>query len=269
MPTKGSAAILRGSLPTSGRGMTPHARRTAFKLAPSGKEQQMNKPEVQTWPIAKLVPYARALRRNDDAVDRMAAAIEEFKFMIPLLVRGDGEIVDGHLRLKAARKLQLREVSVIVCDGWTATQVKAFRLLVNRSSTWAKWDWDRVAEELADLQVPDFDSALTGFDGIEIDKLLLRIGGQDSEAPNTAGDPDPVSALQDLWICGEHRILCGDATNAAEVARLFGESTPALMVTDPPYGVNYDPAWREEAGLGKQRQTGKVTNDDRVDWAEA
>src|ERR1700681_4874629 len=134
----------------------------------------MTKTKIQMWPIARLLPYARTLRRNDEAVDRMVAAFQEFRLMIPLLVRSDGEIVDGHLRLKAARKLQLTEVPVILCDDCTPAQVKAFRLMVNRSATWAAWDWNRVAEEIADLQNLNFDLSLTGFDGLEIDKLLLR-----------------------------------------------------------------------------------------------
>jgi ParB-like nuclease domain len=225
--------------------------------------------EIQTWPVAKLVPYARALRRNDAAVDRMAAAIKEYNFILPLLVRSDGEIVDGHLRLKAARKLQITEVQVIVCDDWTPAQVKAFRLLINRSATWAKWDWKEVGVEIADLVNLNFDLTLTGFDAIEIDKLVLGLRGEDGDAPSPQAGRVPVSNPQDLWLCGPHRILCGDSTNAGNVARLFGESKPELMVTDAPYGVSYNPAWQKEAGLGKQRQIGKVVNDDRIDWSDA
>jgi ParB-like nuclease domain len=229
----------------------------------------MNKTSIEMWPTARLAPYARALRRNDDAVDRMVAAIKEFKFIVPLLILSDGQIVDGHLRLKAARKLELTEVPVILCDDWTPAQVKAFRLVVNRSATWSQWNWERVAEELGDLKLLNFDLSLTGFDALEIDKLLLQFSDQGGDEPSPPGERDPVSARQDLWICGEHRIMCGDATRADGVGRLFGLARPELMVTDPPYGVNYDPAWREEAGLGTQRQVGKVANDDRIDWSEA
>ena len=179
--------------------------------------------EIQIWPIARLLPYARTLRRNDEAVDRMVAAFKEFRLMLPLLVRSEGEIVDGHLRLKAARKLQMTEVPVILCDDWTPAQVKAFRLLVNRSATWAQWDWKGVAAEFADLQILNFDLPLTGFDGAEIDKLLLRFRDPDSDALIPPPDRVPVSAPQDLWIYGEHRILCGDATSASDVGRLFGQ----------------------------------------------
>ena len=228
-----------------------------------------NRITIEVWPIAKLVPYARAMRRNDDAVDRMVATIQEFGFRLPLLIRGDGEIVDGHLRLKAARKLGFAELPVIVCDDWTAAQVKAFRLAVNRSATWAQWDWNLVAQEIADLKLLDFDLTLTGFDGLEIDKLLLQLNSPDGDDLTAIDVPAPVSVRGDLWLCGEHRILCGDATSASDVAILFGPACPELMVTDPPYGVDYDPGWREEAGLGKQRQTGRVLNDDRVDWSDA
>jgi ParB-like chromosome segregation protein Spo0J len=93
--------------------------------------------EIQNWPTDKLVAYARNPRKNDTAVDRMCGSIREFGFKIPCLVRSNGELIDGHLRLKAARKLGLVEIPVILCDEWTPAQVKAFRLLVNRSATWA------------------------------------------------------------------------------------------------------------------------------------
>jgi ParB-like chromosome segregation protein Spo0J len=94
--------------------------------------------QVQIWLIDKLVLYARNPRKNDAAVDRMCASIREFGFKIPVLARSDGTVVDGHLRLKAARKLGITEIPVILCDEWTESQVKAFRLVVNRSVTWAE-----------------------------------------------------------------------------------------------------------------------------------
>src|SRR5664279_2995646 len=100
-------------------------------------------PQIQIWPIDRLVFYARNPRKNDAVVDRMCSSIREFGFKIPVLARSDGEVVDGHLRLKAARKLRIAEVPVILCDEWTAAQVKAFRLMVNRSVTWASWDEER------------------------------------------------------------------------------------------------------------------------------
>src|SRR5437773_4497053 len=164
--------------------------------------------EVQTWPIDRLVFYVRNPRKNDSAVDRMCESIREFGFKIPVLARSDGEVIDGHLRLKAARKLGITEVPVILCDEWTAAQVKAFRLMVNRSVTWADWDEELLALELQELKESDFDLDLTGFDPGEIDSLLAL---EDDERANaTPPLPEsPVSRPGDLWLLGPHRVLCG------------------------------------------------------------
>jgi hypothetical protein len=118
--------------------------------------------EVQTWHIDRLVLYARNPRKNDAVVDRMCSSIREFGFKIPVLARSDGEVVDGHLRIKAARELGINQIPVILCDEWTPAQVKAFRLLVNRSVTWASWDEELLALELQELSDADFDLDLTG-----------------------------------------------------------------------------------------------------------
>src|SRR5690349_17776060 len=142
-------------------------------------------------------------------------------------------------------------------------------MLSNRSSTWAEWDLDMVARELTELNLKGFDLLLTVFDPNEIDDLLLLRPDEQSLAATPEVPAVPVSATSDLWICGDHRVLCGDATNPDDIARLCGTVVPIIMVTDPPYGVAYAPASRERAGLGKIRQIGTVKNDDRVDWSEA
>src|ERR1700730_5311907 len=229
-----------------------------------------NQMSIELWPIERLIPYIRNPRKNDHAVERMAASINEFGFKIPILARGNGEVVDGHLRLKAAQKVGMTEVPVILCDEWSEAQVKAFRLMVNRSVSWAEWDLELVTLEMEELKTLDFDLCLTGFDAREIDGFLF--GGQDN---NESGEAVPeleaavVTQPGDLWLCGPHRVLCGDATSREAVDILLGSATPALMVTDPPYGVSYDPKWRENAGLGQQRQTGTIPNDDQVDWLAA
>jgi ParB-like nuclease domain len=204
--------------------------------------------EIQTWPIDRLVLYARNPRKNDAVVDRMCSSIREFGFKIPVLARSDGEVVDGHLRIKAARKLGIDEIPVILCDEWSPAQVKAFRLLVNRSVTWASWDEELLALELQELSEADFDLDLTGFNPGEIDGLLAL---PDEERANaTPRVPEnPVSLPGDLWLCGPHRVLCGDATNPESVARLLGDWQPILMVTDQPYGIELDSEWRDRAGL--------------------
>src|SRR5947209_8491109 len=157
---------------------------------------------IELWAIDRIVPYARNPRSNDRAVERMVAAIGQFGFKVPVLVRSTGELIDGHLRLKAARKLNLSEVPVIVCDEWTPAQVKAFRLLVNRSASWADWDEEQLAVELSELQKLDFDLSLTGFDTKELDDFLLHDPPDVDAAP-----PLPAIAVTrpgDLWLCGAH-----------------------------------------------------------------
>jgi ParB-like chromosome segregation protein Spo0J len=153
---------------------------------------------IEQWPVDKLVLYARNPRKNDAVVDRMCGSIREFGFKIPVLARSDGEVVDGHLRLKAARKLGNTEVPVILCDEWTAAQVKAFRLLVNRSVTWADWDEELLSLELQELNAADFDLELTGFNPKELDDLLaLPEEERVNEAP-----PVPENPSLALATCG-------------------------------------------------------------------
>jgi DNA modification methylase len=250
-------------------------------------------PEIQIWHIDKLVLYARNPRRNDAAVDRMCASIREFGFKIPVLARSDGTVVDGHLRIKAARKLgswpggDITGIPVILCDEWTEAQVKAFRLMVNRSVTWADWDDELLSLELQDLAAADFNLELTGFDPRELEDLLT-LPDNDEQADVAPPLPEnPVSRLGDLWLCGnrrnQHRILCGDATSPDAVARLLGERKPFLMTTDPPYGISLDSEWRDRAGLNgcgpaeasymKHRTEGhtetSISGDTRADWSEA
>ena len=238
--------------------------------------------QIEYWPIERLVEYPRNPRKNDKAVDRMCASIREFGLKIPVLARSDGEVVDGHLRLKAARKLGIAEIPVILCDEWTPAQVKAFRLMVNRSVTWADWDEELLALELQEIQESDFDLSLTGFDPGEIEGLLAL---EDEERANaTPPLPEsPVSRLGDLWVLGPHKVLCADATSPEAVARVLGERKPRLMVTDPPYGIELDSEWRDRAGLNghgpaepsymKKRTKGHsettISGDTRADWSEA
>jgi DNA modification methylase len=238
---------------------------------------------VEIWSIDRLVPYEKNPRKNDSAVGQMCASIEEFGFKIPCLVRSDGEVVDGHLRLKAARKLGIAEVPVILCDEWTPAQVKAFRIMVNRSVSWADWDDELLAQELKDIEESGFDLALTGFDSKEIDDLMATLEAEDPENDVIPTPATPTSRSGDLWICGPHRLLCGDSTSLESVARLLNGAEPILMVTDPPYGIELDSEWRDRAGLNgcgaaeasymKTRTEGHhnttISSDTRADWSEA
>src|SRR5262245_6972097 len=131
--------------------------------------------------LDQLIPYAANPRKNDRAVDRMCDSIREFGFRVPVLATSTGDIIDGHLRWKAARRLKLESVPVILCDDWSEVQIRAFRLLVNRSVTWAEWDWDLLSAELAALQESQLDLKLTGFDEAELQELLGPLCGLTDE----------------------------------------------------------------------------------------
>jgi hypothetical protein len=171
--------------------------------------------QIEVWPIDRFVFYARNPRKNDAAVDRMCSSIGEYGFKIPVLARSDGTVVDGHLRLKSARKLRswpggdATGIPVILCDEWTDAQVKAFRLMVNRSVAWADWDADLLALEFSDLKDLNFDLSLTGFNDREIDELIAD-PDLDDRANLVPDLPEsPVSKVGDVWRCGKNRVhLC-------------------------------------------------------------
>ena len=208
---------------------------------------------LENWPIERLVDYARNPRRNDHAVDRMCSAIKEFGFRIPVVARSDGTVVDGHLRLKAARQLGLSTVPVVLADELTDAQVKAFRLLANRSANWADWDDELLHLELGELSNVEFPLELTGFDQDELNKLL-QIGADLDGDPDDAPEPpsEPISKPGDLWICGEHRVLCGDARVLADVEKVLGGELADMCFTDSPYNVNYSNSTKDKK-RGKSR----------------
>jgi len=181
--------------------------------------------QIETWHIDRFVPYARNPRKNDTAVDRVCSSIREFGFKVPVLVRSDGSVVDGHLRIKAARKLgswpggDITGIPVLLCDEWTEQQVKAFRLMVNRSVSWAEWDDELLSLVLQELAAADFNLERTGFDPRELE-TLLRLPDADEQADVAPPLPEnAVSRPGDLWLCGKRRILRGDATSPEAVAR--------------------------------------------------
>src|SRR5436190_257242 len=169
---------------------------------------------IEHWPLDKLIPYARNPRTHSDAqVAQIAASIEEFGFLNPILVDTKAGILAGHGRLLAARKLKLKEVPVIILDHLTETQKRAYIIADNQLALNAGWDDDLLRVELAALQEEDFDVNLLGFDPHELDELLLRDGVGDSE--DFVPDPpeNPITVPGDLWLCGPHRVLCSDATS--------------------------------------------------------
>lgn len=229
-------------------------------------------PAYKTASVASLIPYARNSRTHSDAqVTKIAASIREFGFLNPIIVDGANGIIAGHGRVMAAQKLGLEALPVIEASHLTEAQKRAYIIADNRLALDAGWDNDLLKIELQDLQAGGFDLALTGFEIGEIEGFL-------AEQTEGLTDPDdvpeppaqPVTVEGDVWLVGRHRIICGDSTSADVVGKLLGDVNPHLMVTDPPYGVEYDPSWRAKAGVNKNTQKmGKVLNDDKADWREA
>jgi DNA modification methylase len=186
-----------------------------------------------------------------------------------VLVDGGNGIIAGHGRVLAARKLGLSTVPVIELGHLSESQRKAYILADNRLAEQAGWDKELLALEVADLSELGVDLVSLGFEAAEIDALLRSAEADPREEEIPEPPAVPVSRAGDLWLLGPHRLLCGSATESADVARLLAGVRPHLMVSDPPYGVAYDPSWRNTAGLSATRRTGKVLNDDRADWREA
>jgi DNA modification methylase len=225
--------------------------------------------------ISGLVPYAKNARTHSaQQVEQIAASMREWGWTNPVLVDEAGMIIAGHGRILAAQKLGYAEAPVMTAKGWSEDQKRAYVLADNQLALNAGWDMKALAVELGDLKGAGFDLALMGFSA---DELLKIAGGTAGFTDPDDVPPEPARAVTqagDVWLLGAHRLVCGDSTDAAAVAACLGQEKPHLMVTDPPYGVNYEPNWRNEADRanGKSygaRAVGKVSNDAKADWREA
>lgn len=220
-----------------------------------------------------LAPYERNARtHSDEQVAQIAASIQQFGFTNPILVGEDGKIIAGHGRLMAARKLRMPEVPTIELAGLSDEQRRALVLADNKLAMNAGWDEDLLRLELGELNDLGFDLSLTGFDLDELAKYLAPTGSEGLTDPDDTPElpQTPVAMLGDVWVLGRHRLVCGDSTTVEAVNAALGGVRPHLMVTDPPYGVEYDPDWRSKVLKdGAKRAEGKVKNDDRADWREA
>jgi len=193
--------------------------------------------------LTSIRPYDQNPRLNDDAVESVARSIREFGFRQPIVVDGDGVIVVGHTRYKAALNLGLEQVPVHVATDLSPAQLKAYRIADNQTATLADWDFDLLPLELADLQGLEFDLGLLSFDQDQLAKIL-RTGLQDGQC-----DPDDIPAPPDeaitrpgdLWVLGGHRLLCGDSSNPGDLDRLLDGQPIHLVNTDPPYNVKVEP----------------------------
>lgn len=215
--------------------------------------------KVELIEIGRVVPYARNPRRNEMAVAKVAASIKEYGFRQPIVVDEEMVIIAGHTRLMAAQQLGLKKVPVHVATGLTQAQIKAYRLADNRTHEDAEWDEELLAIELGELNELGFDLDLTGFEAVELEKLLdgaaldgLTDDDAIPEVPEVA-----VSKEGDIWVLGEHRLICGDSTKAKTMKALMADELADMVFTDPPYNVDYGQTMKDNLRGDKR----KIKND--------
>src|SRR5215213_8771673 len=216
----------------------------------SATQQPWPADQVERWDISQLVPYARNARTHSDAqVAQIAASIREWGWTVPVLVDEAGELIAGHGRVLAARQLGIAEVPVMIARGWSEAQKRAYVLADNKLALNAGWDEELLRVELSDLRGLGADLSLIGFGEDEL-AALLADGTEGLTDPDAVPEvpAEPVSERGDVWVLGRHRLVCGDCTDPEAVAKALDGARPHLMVSDPPYGVQYDPSWRNRAG---------------------
>lgn len=238
----------------------------------------MTKAKIEHVKTEALIPYARNSRtHSEQQVAQIAASIREFGFTNPVLIDAENGIIAGHGRVLAAQKIGRKDVPCLRLDHLTEAQKRAYVIADNKLALNAGWDDEMLRIELDELKAVDFDLSLIGFDDDELGALLADKGTDgltdEDDVPNVS-DGEPTTRLGDVWLLGNHRLMCGDSTDAAAVETLLNGVKPHLMVTDPPYGVEYNADWRNKAlrkdgsSIG-DRATGVVLNDDKADWSEA
>jgi len=198
--------------------------------------------QIEFWTIDKIKPYARNPRQNEAAVDAVAASIREFGFRQPIVVDGEGIIVVGHTRYKAALKLGLETVPVHIARDLTPEQARAYRIADNKTSDLSDWDLELLPAELAALET-QFDWQLFGFGQDELNELFPQENSTGQCDPDEVPAPpdEPITQPGDLWILGDHRLLCGDSSKAEDLDRLLAGASIHLVNTDPPYNVKVEP----------------------------
>lgn len=201
---------------------------------------------ITNIPLKNLKPYENNPRKNDDAVKYVAESIKEFGFKVPIVIDKNNVIVAGHTRYKAAKKLKMSEVPCIIADDLTDEQIKAFRLADNKVAEKAEWDFDLLNTELDDII--DLDMELFGFEDALQDDAEEAVEDEfEVELP-----PEPKSKLGDIYQLGNNRLMCGDSTVLEDVEKLMGGEQADMLLTDPPYNVNYE---------GKTKDKLKIKND--------
>lgn len=233
--------------------------------------------QVTLRPIAELKDAARNARKHSEKqIDQLRGLLRDYGWTMPVLVDEEGRLIAGHGRVEAARREGIAEVPVAVAAGWTETQRRAYALADNKVALNSTWDEAALGLELGELSGLGVDLGTLGFEDSEIAAVSGTGGHTGLIDPDEAPQPaaDPISTRGDLWALGRHRLLCGNSTNPDDVKRVLGDVAPHLMVTDPPYGVEYDPNWRNSAKRADgtvigAAAVGQVLNDGNADWREA
>lgn len=190
--------------------------------------------------VEDLIPYINNPRHNDEAVDKVASSIKNFGFKVPIVIDKDNEIITGHTRLRASKKLGLEEVPCIVADDLTDGQIKAFRIADNKVAEFSDWDMELLNSELKELEDLDLDFDMDDF-GFEFEDLDAEDVQEDDFDIDAELEKEPISKPGEIYQLGEHRLMCGDSTSEEDIQKLMGWDIQAdLLVTDPPYNVNYE-----------------------------
>jgi DNA modification methylase len=223
--------------------------------------------KIEMWPLAKVKPYEKNPRKNEGAIDAVAKSIQEFGFRVPIVVDGDGVVIAGHTRLKAAEKLGLEKVPVHVARELSPDKVRALRIADNKLHELSSWDMELLPIELGDLQSADFDLSLLGFSEEDLSALMAPAGNDGLTDPDDVpGPPDAATTVPgDIWVLGNHRLMCGDSSKPADLDRLLGGQQIHLVNTDPPYNVKVEPRSNNAivAGLSSFALPGKADQHDQ------
>jgi len=197
--------------------------------------------KIKIVAIDKVLPYENNPRKNKKAISKVADSIREYGFQQPIVVDKQMVVIVGHTRLEAAISLQLKKVPVVVADKLTTHQARSYRIADNRTGEDSSWDLEKLGIELEKLDIANYDLSLTALNTLEIDKLLNPATRNRTTDPDATPEPpkNPVSAVGDVWIMGDHKLICGDSTDPETYVKLLGDDKADMVWTDPPYNIDY------------------------------
>ncbi|MBR0252700.1 MAG: site-specific DNA-methyltransferase [Synergistaceae bacterium] len=232
----------------------------------------MNKIEIEYLSPLVLIPYENNPRIHPESqIEKLAESVKEYGVVLPILINSENCIIAGHAIVQACLKVGLSEIPCVRASFLSEAQIMAYVIADNRLAEDSSWNKEKLKTEMLKLR-DDFGLKLeiTGFERREILRLKLDVAEtpkDEDEIPEPV--KNPVSRIGDVWILGDHRLICGSSTDKDTIEKLLSGEKPHIMVTDPPYGVNYNPEWRNDINDTISARTGRVLNDDQADWTEA